>query len=353
MKSLKFYQHLFVSLFLVTVLSCTSDPVEMPLGAYERGVLIINEGAFGTNDGEVYHYDREADAVTSNIFERVNARPFAGLVQQLTHHESYLYLVANTGKVEVVNATDFVSVGAVNSDALVIPRALAVAGQKLFISDYGPYDDQWNNPNSFVAVVARREGGEVYKTIPVPSQPEGLIVVESRLLVACASGGELVVIDTQTEEVVSSIPVNQGSPYSFFNFNGQIYLYARNASHVYFHMLNPANFSITDTKEIPLANSIYNGNFALGENGTIYIIQTGGTTDRIVAVSLLTGEILNENLFQGPNFYGVGYDSAQKNLYIGDNAGWQSNGKVLVVNDSGILQHTLEVGKGPSGFLFR
>ncbi|WP_158860136.1 YncE family protein [Lunatibacter salilacus] len=353
MKSIKFYQYLFVSFLLVTTLSCISDPIEIPLGEYEGGVLIINEGAFGANDGEVYHYDREGHGITSNVFERVNSRPFAGVIQHLAHHESYFYLVANTGKVEIVNDADFVSVGAITSDQLVIPRAIAVAGQKLFISDYGPYDDQWNNPDSFIAVVEGKEGGGVSKTIPVPSQPEGLFVVGDRLLVACTGGKEVVVVDTQTEEVVTNLPLPEGSPYSFFNYNGKLYLYARSATHVYFYQLNPSSFAITDVIDIPVANSIYNGNFALGENGNVYIIQTGGSTDKIVVVSLSTREILDDNLYQGSNFYGVGYDSSTKNLYIGDNAGWQSNGEVLVVNEEGSLQRTLEVGKGPSGFLFR
>lgn len=353
MKSFKIYHYLFLGILLVFTFSCTSDPVEMPQGEFEKGVLIINEGAFGANDGEIYHYDQDADAVTANIFERVNSRPFAGLIQQLVHHESYFYLVANTGKVEIVNAADFVSVGAVNSDRLVIPRDLAVAGEKLFISDYGPYDDQWNNPDSFIAVVQGKEGGAVSKTIPVPSQPEGLMVVGERLLVACASGREVVVINTQTEEVVSNLPLPEGSPYSFFNYSGQLYVYARNATHVYFYQLNISTLTITNSIEIQVANSIYNGNFALGENGSVYIIQTAGSTDKIVVVSLSAGEILDDNLFEGSNLYGLGYDSTSKNLYIGDNAGWQANGKVLVVNEGGVLQQTLNAGKGPSGFLFR
>lgn len=353
MKSFKFYQYLFIGFLIVTTLSCGSDPVEMPLGEFERGVLIINEGAFGANDGEIYHYDQDADAVTTNVFERVNSRPFAGVIQQLAHYDSYFYLVANTGKVEIVNAADFVSVGAVTSDQLAIPRAIAVAGQKLFISDYGPYDDQWNNPDSFIAVVQGKEGGAVSKTIPVPSQPEGLMVVGERLLVACAAGREVVVINVQTEEVISNLPLPEGAPYSFFNYNGQLYVYARNATHVYFYQLNTSNFTIANSIQIPVSNSIYNGNFALGENGNVYIIQTGGSTDRIVVVSLSTGQIINENLYQGSNFYGLGYHSATNNLYIGDNAGWQSNGNVLVVNELGVLQQTLNAGKGPSGFLFR
>jgi DNA-binding beta-propeller fold protein YncE len=255
--------------------------------------------------------------------------------------------------VEIVNAADFVSVGAVNSDLLVIPRALAVAGEKLFISDYGPYDDQWNNPESFIAVVQSKEGGAVSNTISVPSQPEGLMVVGERLLVACAAGREVVVINTQTEEVTSNLSLPEGSPYSFFNYSGELYVYARNANNVYFYQLNSSNFTIVDSIEIPVSNSIYNGNLTLGENGSVYIIQTAGSTDKVVVVSLSTGEILDDNLFEGSNLYGLGYDTTSKNLYIGDNAGWQANGKVLVVNEDGVLQQTLNAGKGPSGFLFR
>lgn len=353
MNVFKFYQYLVGSFILVATLSCGSDPVEVPLGEFEKGVLIINEGAFGTNDGEIYHYNREAESTTPNVFEHVNSRPFAGLIQQLTHHESYFYMVANTGKVEIVNDSDFKSVGSVISERLVIPRALAVAGQKLFISDYGPYDEQWNNPNSFIAVVEGKEGGIVGKTISVPSQPEGLAVVGEKLWVACAAGNGVVVIDPQTEEVVANVPLPKGSPYSFFNYNGLFYVYARSATDIYFYILNSSNFSVTSMIEIPVANSIYNGNYALGEGGKVYIIQNSGASDRVVTVSLTTGEVLNENLYQGSNFYGLGYDTATKDLYIGDHAGWQSNGKVLVVNEQGALLKTLEVGKGPSGFVFR
>jgi DNA-binding beta-propeller fold protein YncE len=353
MKSFKFYQHLFFHIVFFAAVACTSDPIELPLGAYESGVLIVNEGAFGTNDGEIYHFDPKEEIITADLFERVNSRPFAGLVQQLLQHGSYIYIVANTGKVEIVNAADFVSVGAVSSERLVIPRAIAVADQKLFISDYGPYDDQWNNPDSFIAVVEGKEGGAVSRTIPVPSQPEGVFVVGTRLLVACAGGGTVAIIDTQTEELVSSISLPEGAPYSFFNYNGQLYLFARSSTHIYFYQLNSGSLAITNTIKIAVANSIYNGSYALGENGKVFIIQTDGPSHRIVAVSLLTGEILHANLFQGSNFYGVGYDTTSKNLYIGDNAGWQSNGKVLIVNESGNLLRSLDVGKGPSGFLIR
>jgi hypothetical protein len=67
-------------LTLVLGLSFACDPVspETPSGEFEDGVLIVNEGAFGANDGEIYHYDPESGEVQPDIFERKNNRPFAG-----------------------------------------------------------------------------------------------------------------------------------------------------------------------------------------------------------------------------------------------------------------------------------
>ena len=55
-----------LALFFV---SCTDDGPEIPSGEFERGVLIMNEGAFGANDGEVYHYDPATGEIKTNIFE--------------------------------------------------------------------------------------------------------------------------------------------------------------------------------------------------------------------------------------------------------------------------------------------
>jgi hypothetical protein len=73
------------------------------------------------------------------------------------------FLVANTGKVEVVNSTDFLSRGVVSGEDLVNSRSLAVMSEKLFISDWGPYDENWENPDSFIAVVQDLDGGPVEK----------------------------------------------------------------------------------------------------------------------------------------------------------------------------------------------
>jgi hypothetical protein len=314
--------------------SCSTDPTDVPRGEFEKGVLILNEGAFGANDGEVYHYDSQTGEVQQDIFEKVNHRPFAGLIQDMVAHAENFYIVANTGKVEVVRSSDFQSLGAVSGNGLENCRHLAVAGDKLFISDWGPYDNTWANPDSFLAVVDSPEGGSVSNKISVPSRPEGLFVVNGKILTACSAAGVFAVIDSEKEELESIVPVD-GAPFSFFEYETGIYLYARTDETIYFHRVNPTDFSVLNTVEIALSNTIYNGNFALGENGEVYVITSGGPSDKVAVVSLTSGDIINEAFYSGSDFYGLGYHKSEKTLYIGEHNGWQGNVYVKKINDVG------------------
>lgn len=338
-----------LALFLV---SCSDDRPEIPLGEFEKGVLIINEGAFGANDGEVYHYDPASGDIKTDIFESKNGRPFAGLIQDLVDAEERVYLVANTGKVEVVDPKDFASLGAVDAD-LNISRSIAVANQKLYISDWGPYDGNFNSPESYIAVVNGLNGGTVSKKIPVPSQPEGLIVAGNFLYVACAAAKKLQVISLATDAVTSSQDV-EGTPSQLLIIDGRLYLFARDAGHIYFHEINRNNFNIQNTIKIPLANAT--SNFAIGDGGEAYVLTSTGWpdyNDAVAKVSMTSASVVNPSLFTGSGFYGIGFHPVDKEIYIADNNGFQGNGTVIVINGSGQTVKTLEAGRGTSGFMFK
>jgi DNA-binding beta-propeller fold protein YncE len=332
--------------------SCTEEVPEVPLGELEKGVLIINEGAFGANDGEVYHYDPVSGDIKTDIFESKNGRPFAGLIQDMIEAEGKMYLVANTGKVEIVDPKDFSSLGAVDAD-LNISRSLAVANQKLYISDWGPYDENFNSPDSYVAVVNGLNGGTVSKKIPVPSRPEGLIVSGNFLYVACAADKKLQVISLATDAVTNSQDV-EGTPSKLQIIDGRLYLFARDAGNIYFHEINRNNFNIQNTIKIPLENST--SNFSVAEGGEVYVLTSTGWpdyNDAVAKVSLNSAAVVNPSLFIGSGLYGIGFHPESKEIYIADNNGFQGSGTVIVINGSGQQVKTLEVGRGPSGFRFK
>jgi len=338
-------------LLLLFISSCMDDTPSIPLGEFEKGVLIMNEGAFGANDGEVFHYDPTSGEIKSSIFESKNGRPFAGLIQDMVAAEGRLFLVANTGKVEVVDRRDFSSMGAVTS-GLDISRSLVVANQKMYISDWGAYDANFNSPDSYVAVVENLNGGEVSKKIPVSSRPEGMFVAGDQLLIACTAGQKLDVVPLNTEEKTKSLEVT-GRPTLFFEEGGRLYLYARDGENVYFHEINRSLAEITGTitVNLPLSTS----NFALTDNGEMLIITSTGWpdyNDAIAMVNISSGQVLNGAIFTGSGFYGIGFHKAREEIYVADNNGFQGNGTVIILDRDGQQQKTFLAGRGPSGFKF-
>ncbi|MGY6521428.1 MAG: YncE family protein [Mongoliitalea sp.] len=350
---MKKFTSLVLSLWAaILLISCNPDGNEVPLGEFEKGgILIMNEGAFGSNDGEVSFYEFAQETARPNIFEAANNRPFAGLLQDMVEHNGHMYLVANTGKVEVVNAGDFKSVGAV--EGLDISRSAIVTNNKLYISDWGPYDANFNSPESYIAVVDNVKGGSITTKIPVESRPEGLFVVNNQLLVASSAARKLSVINLSQDAVSRTLDIT-GRPSFFFEAGNNLYLYAHDASRVYFHEINKSDISIRTTITVNLTNAT--SSFTLDSENSVYIITSTGWpdyNDAIAKISLNNAVITNPEFFKGSGFYGIGYRQSAKEIYIGDNNGFQGNGSVIVVNELGQEVKTFTAGRGPSGFKFR
>ena len=336
---------------LFVLFSCEDSGNEKPLGAYETGVLILNEGAFGANDGEVFHVDPETGELKRNVFETENGRPFAGLLEDVVLVDERLYLVANTGKVEIVNSFDFKSSGAVVGD-LDQPRSLDIAEGKLFISDYGPYEADFSTPNSYIAIVAGLDGGSIKKKIQVSNKPEDLFAKGNFVWVAGSEESKVEVIDARTESVVKTLEV-KGQPTQFFEKDGDLWLYSYDSEKVYFQSFRLDNFTLKNLKEFGLPSAT--SRMAIGSDNRIYILTSSGWPDYRDAVAIVN---FNDNSFvadwnKGSGFYGIGFDSERNELYVANSKGFQGNGEVVIYSEEGFELRKIEAGRGPSGFMFR
>lgn len=340
------------ALALITLLfACDNGGDERPLGKYDSGILFMNEGAFGANDGEVFHFDPASGTMTQNIFELENSRPFAGLLEDLVLEEDRLYLVANTGKVEIVNPGTFKSIGAVVGD-LDQPRSAATSRQKLFISDYGPYDPSFRTPDSYVAVVSSVLGGTVKKKIAVSNKPEDLYVFGKYVFVAGSEESKIEIIDADTETVTKTLEVT-GDPVQFFELRGDLWVYSYDSQKVYFQSINPTNLTKKELREFSISNAT--SRITFGEDDRIYLLTSSGWpnyNDGISVLSLFDSTLI-PSWKTGNGFYGIGFDKNRKEVYVANAKGFQGNGEVTVYSKDGSVVKTMEVGRGPSGFLVR
>ena len=56
-------------------------------------------------------------------------------------------------------------------------------------------------------------------------------------------------------------------------------------------------------------------------------------------------------LMKGSGFYGVGFDDKLDQIYVANSNGFQGNGTVTVLSETGTVIRSFDVGRGPSGFL--
>jgi DNA-binding beta-propeller fold protein YncE len=253
--------------------------------------------------------------------------------------------------VEVVQPGDFKSIGAVDK-GLDQPRSLVTARGKLFISDYGPYDANYNTPSSYVAVVQGLDGGIVKKKISVSSKPEDLYAFGSYVFVAGSEGKKVEILDANAELPFKSLDM-PGQPVQFFEKDGDLLVFCYDAQKVYFVSISKSGLSQKGIRTFPIAQAT--GRIAKGDTDNFYLLTSSGWPDYkdgITVVSLTTG-ILTADWKKGTGFYGIGFDSKMQQLYLANAKGFQGNGEVTVFQKSGAEVSKFTVGRGPSGFLFR
>lgn len=343
-------QLLWASALISVSFACSDNGGEKPLGKYDNGILIMNEGNFGTNDGEVYHLNPNTEELLPNIFETENLRPFAGLLEDMVLESDRLYLVANTGKVEIVNPADFKSLGAVVAD-LDQPRSLAVNGNKLFISDYGPYDENYATPDSYVAVVNGLDGGVVSKKIPVSNKPEDLFSYGNYVIAAGSEENKIEIIDAAQEEVISTIDL-EASPRQFYAEGNVLWVYAVAAEEVVFYTVNLSSLTLGNTYTVPVANAT--SRIAFDGDDEMYILTSSGWpdyNDSVVSIDIEGVTATATEIMAGSGFYGIGFDGQHDQIYVANSNGFQGNGTVTVISSTGSEIRSFEVGRGPSGFL--
>ena len=347
---MKLNQLLWAAALVSVSFACSDSGDEKPLGKYDNGILIMNEGNYGTNDGEVYHLNPNTQELLPNIFEAENLRPFAGLLEDMVLEGDRLYLVANTGKVEIVNPADFKSLGAVASE-LDQPRSLAVNGSKLFISDYGPYDDNYGTPESYVAVVNSLDGGIVSKKIEVSNKPEDLLSHGNYIIVAGSEENKIEVIDATQESVIATLEL-EASPKQFHAEGNVLWVYAVRANQVVFYTVNLNSLTLGNSYTVDVANAT--SRIAFDGDDEMYLLTSTGYpdyNDAVISIDIEGSSATATELMTGSGFYGIGFDDNLDQIYVANSNGFQGNGTVTVLSETGSEIRSFEVGRGPSGFL--
>ena len=354
MKTIKLFTFLLSALVLTSCSNDEDDFVEQPLGAYDNGVLVLNEGNFGTDNSTISFISDDFQTLQANAFGAVNNTDYLGNTgQSIGFYNDLAFVVMNgSNKIEIINRYSLEHITTISS-GFSNPRHIAFVNGKGYVTNWG---DGGTPTDDFIAVV-NLSSNSVESTISVPEGPEKIIEFSGNLYVAHQGGygfgNTISIIDSSTNTVTSSISVGD-VPNSMFINNNTLYVMCGglpswsssetngelNKINLNDHTVSSINFTTT---EHPSNLTYYNDNIYYTIDSSVYKMDVNATD--------LPSSSLIDLSSQG--VYGV-YALAVNNysIFIGDAKDYSSNGAVYVYSTSGIFEQEFEVGIIPNGFYF-
>ncbi len=204
------YKYLLFSLCVgFLFFSCEKDidccPMPAAEAAFESGIVVLNEGNFGSSNASVHFINDEDDNNQPLIFSKINGSNLGDTAQSIEFHENLGVIVVNgSNKIEIVNRFTFKSLATISSN-LHNPRYAEVIGDKLYISNWG---DGMNADDDFIAVFDLKDF-TFMKSISVAEGPEKMLASNNSLFVAHKGGFSfnniISVINSESDMVIKEI----------------------------------------------------------------------------------------------------------------------------------------------------
>jgi len=353
MKLLKRFTYLFISTLLL--FSCSSDDDNTvitdpePLGDYENGILVTNEGPFGTGSGTVTFVSEDYIPVDEKIFSDVNGTDLGNIVQSMGFSEDNAYIVANNShKIEVVNRYTFESIATID-EGLNNPRYFVAVGTNGYVTNWGDPNDE---ADDFVAIIDLTSN-TVTSTISVAFGPEKIIESRGNIYIAHQGGYSqnsiLTIINAASNSFITTIEVGD-VPNSMVISEGNLWIlcggnpnWTGNETNGRLVKMDVDTNSIVQAFDFELIE--HPSNLTLNGTNLIYNLDGGVYSKDTSSTSLPTNSIID----------GFFYSMTAKDgkLYATDAGDFASNGTLkiydLVTNAE---EQNIEVGIIPGGVYF-
>ncbi len=350
--NIRFFLSVFFSALFFA--GCKDDP--KPRGQYEEGVFIVNEGAFGSGNGTITHYNSTLGEAEQNIF--VNAvGEFAGdVVQSLTFNEGKAYLVVNgDNKIEIVKANTFEAIQTITHADLDKPRYVEVIKDKAYISVWGAYDEFFSLVDSYI-LVYDLNSNTVVKTIDTDEGTENFLYNGQRLFASnynYGSSSTVSVIDPTNNSLVDHIELAAGPAGMVTDVDGKLWVVCVGgwgAENGQLFRINPETLIIEDEITITGVPGIDIATTPDKQN----IIYSVGTTVFSIAITA-TAEPA-EPLFDAEDVisvYSLNVDQVNGDIWIGDAPSFSSAGKVYIYSPDGASGNSFDAGIAPTQIVFK
>lgn len=338
--------------FLISCSVDDDDPIVLPLGDFENGYFITNEGPFNNGTGTLT-FIGDDETIVQNAYKSVNNEDLGNIVQsmRLANDNAYI-VVSNSNKIVVANRYTLEKIAEIKGDGVKNPRYFVADGATGYLSNWG---DPFDIADDFIAVIDLNSN-QVTQIIPVGEGPEEMLLENSKLYVNLQGGygqnNQVVVINTTTNAMENSITVGDvpnsiqsdgtgnifvlcaGKPdWTGDETIGKLYTIAVNS--------NQASFIDFEVSQHPDLLVLDGGNLFYYLDGKIFKMDTKANAIPTQEVSGWNGFYYSMNAIDGK-------------IYATDAGNYSSEGTLQVYDiNSGVLLDTYATGIIPGGVVFQ
>ncbi len=335
--------------------ACEKDPLRVNGGDlnFSRGVFVVNEGNFLSDNASLSFYDPANDTVYNQVFYNVNQSSLGDVANSMTIWNGKAYLpVNNSGRIYILDPASVKYLGKITG--LSSPRYLEVIDEtKAYVSDL--YDNR--------IIIVHPTEFTITDSIDISNQSdfqqhtsERILLAGGKAFVGCWSyDNKVLVIDTGTDTLIDSIEVGKQPNSMVLDGNGDIWVlcdggypgspYGQENASLWkidpesFHGVLQVEFKDIDDSPADLCANVQ-GDTLFYLNGGVCFVGTG----KLQEETLIGGS--------GKQFYTLGIDPWDNTLYVADAVDYQQNGWVYRYTLRGALLDSFRVGINPGHFSF-
>ena len=340
--------------FLSTFQSCIKEPpvqpkIENPQDVKGLRVVVLCEGNFLWNNASIDVYLPDSQKVYNNVYEAANGNDLGDVLQSALYHHGRLNLkVNNSGKIVQIHPKTFKLIQ--SKSGFSSPRYMISAGDKFFVSDIkSPFitllDTQNLQKVGEFQVPDQIVSGESYWS-------EQMTQVDSLVFVAIESG-KLMVINTQSNSRVL-IEASKGATQLCSDAQKRVWLLCSNNGQTILYQFNGSTLKMEQQIPIfPHLSNVSATKMVLSQSGDqLHLLVNGKLATLPISSQVDSQKIRFVEISGLNNAYGLNVNPYNGDIYVGDAIDYVSNGKVFILNYSGILKHQFNTGVIPTDFVF-
>lgn len=322
------------------------DSTTVSKGAFEKGIIIPNEGNFMTPNASVSFISDDYTKKHDSIYYKQNNGALVGdVLQSITFYKDKAFLIVNnSNRILVVNRYTFKKEHEI-TEKVEQPRYATIIDNKLFVT----------NIISQSVVVYNATTYAFLKQIKIGENLEHIVTTNNKVYVEKSyfrSGNGIAVINPSTYNIDKTIVLNDTlNAIIVSKKNNALYALTSlvkkdKSEQSYLYKIDPQTDSVSKKNNL---ENVESGRKLCLDNNSIYFVDT----NKVFQLPETNFLAQPKKLFEVPanswsTFYG--FNVINNKVYSGDAKGFVANGQVSIYDLQGNLQKQFLTAIGPNNF---